>query len=210
MNAIDVFLATQQLRGAEPEITDGELYIVEYDSDHKFLSKTHISRHKIYGRIYKGIQGCCKSRIENPKWGFVCDTRCGGVCIPYLLSKVYDMIYNTPPSIAPVPPPITVVKPSSPKSSILEESLDELFEEDEETVAATAPTKIIATNPLDGAVMAFGKYKGRTFKDAFDLDKGYCLWCIESSAIKQFVEPHKKPLQNMILFVHYAKQKFTS
>jgi hypothetical protein len=206
MNTIDIFLATQ-LRGAEAEITDGELYIVEYDSAHKFLSKTHISKHRHYDRAFQGIKRCCDNRIKDPKNKFVCTC---GACTTYLLSKVYDMIYNVPSVPVTSIPIVSDVKPASPKVSILDEALDELFEEDEETVAAAAPTKTIATNPLDGAILSFGKYKGRTFKEVFDSDRSYCMWCIENSAIKQFVEPHKKPLQNMILFVYYAKQKFAA
>ncbi len=207
MNPIDVFLATTNLRTAEAEIKDGELYIVEYDSFRKFISKSHISRHRHYDRAYQGIKNCCDNRIKDPKNKFVCIC---GACQTYLLSKVYDMLYNTKPvSVTPTPE----IKSSRSETTILEETLDELFEEDKPTASAsttaTIAPPIIPANPLDGAVMAFGKYKDRTFKDVFDSDKGYCMWCIENSAIKQVSEPHKRPLENMVQFVTYAKQKFT-
>jgi hypothetical protein len=203
MNPIDVFLYTTTLKSdIKYVIEDGQLYLIEYDKTHTFQSKVHISSHRLYGTQYQRIKTCCDKRRDDPKMVFKCDRDCQ-VCIPYLLSKVYNYLYC---------PSILEKIPISPKSKLLEETLEEIFDEEATSASAAAPTAALSkhvSNPLDGAVVAFGKYKGRTFKDVFDLDKGYCMWCIENSSIKQFVEPHKKPLQNMVLFVSYVKQKFT-
>lgn len=200
MNPIDVFLSTTQLPlKIKPIIEDTQLYLVEFDDSKRLLSKTLIDSHRLYGRQYAKIVYCLKQREEKEKGDFkrfICQC---GECQSYLLSKVYNYLYY--------PPSTPEISPISPKSKMLEETLDEIF--DEEETATAAPTKP-SSNPLDGAVVTFGKYKGRTFKDVFESDKGYCMWCIENSSIKQFVEPHKKPLQNMILFVSYVKQKFTA
>lgn len=200
MNPIDVFLSTTILKpDIKPVIEDGQLYLTEYDKTHTFQSKVHISSHRMYRQQYEKIVYCFKEREKREKEDFkifIC--RCGA-CTSHLLSKVYNYLYYSPSP--------KEIAPSSPKSKMLEETLDEIF--DEEETATAAPSKP-STNPLDGAVVTFGKYKGRSFKDIFESDKGYCMWCIENSAIKQFVEPHKKPLQNMVLFVSYVKQKFTA
>jgi hypothetical protein len=202
MNPIDVFLSTTTLKpDIKPVIEDGQLYLIEYDKTHTFPSKVHISSHRLYGTQYQRIKKCCDKRSDNPKMVFICDRDCQ-ICIPYLLSKVYNYLYY--------PQSTPEIVPTSPKSKMLEETLYEIFDEEETTTATAAPMLKSVSNPLDGAVITFGKHKGCTFKDVFESDKGYCMWCIENSSVKQFVEPHKKPLQNMVLFVSYVKQKFTA
>lgn len=199
MNINDVFLATfSPLKNSyhkelETEIIDNELYVIEHDASKRFVSKTHISAERHYSRQYERIKYCLTNREKTTSKTFICQC---GACTQYLLGKIYDSIYLTPTS-TPTSTPMPTLK-----TSILEETLDEIFE--------TSDTPTSKINPLDMAVLTFGKHKSKTFKDVFDTDKGYCIWCVENSAVRQFVEPHKKPLQNMVLFVSYIKQKFAT
>lgn len=103
-----------------------------------------------------------------------------GICSSVLLGKLYESLYS---------------KIQFNDNKILEEAFNE----------PQTPKK--SQNNYDSLTITFGKYKNKTFKEVFELDKAYCIWCIETTAIER---SQGKSMTQMALFVQYSKSKFSA
>ena len=94
----------------------------------------------------------------------------------------------------------------NPKSKVFDDAdldsmLDEFFSPPQSKPLET-PTTV-----YDEEQMPFGKYKGKSFKEIFESDKNYCLWCIESLAVEK--SKGGQHSSTMLNFVTYCKKQFT-
>lgn len=143
-------------------------------------------------RLFARIKNCINAR--SGKIGlFKCSC---GICSSYLMGKVYNQFFN--------------------KDKILDDVLDEMYNKPDQPAQAppvnlipqaaqpaAEPAPKSTTNEYDTILINFGKYKDKTFKEIFDIDKSYCLWCIESCAVEE--AKGNKPSFMMYQFVNYIK-----
>lgn len=157
--------------------------------------------------IYRHIDNCITARNNKPSPLFICSC---GVCSQYLMgimcSKMAaDTKLETDENI--LNGAMNEVFPTSLNGDLANnKSCDSVAAEKHDTSSQISNAcKKVGAHHLDGAIVGFGKNKDKTYKDVFDNDRGYCIWCIENCAIERSKHNHLN--QKMLMFVSYAKQK---
>lgn len=179
MNALDLFKSFFQTNNP-----GGELITINGRLMAKIRGCSSYEDVELQNKTYARIKQCVENRQKNKMALFVCSC---GVCTGYLMAQMYNNII--------------IPKPLDDDDSILNQALNEMKQE----IINEIPTKSSDNNPLDNVIIIFGKHKDKTYKYAFDNDREYCIWCIESLAI----ERHKgsRINDNMVAFVSYIKNK---
>lgn len=137
-------------------------------------------------RLFARIKGCINAR--SGKIGlFNCSC---GMCSSYLMGKLYNQLFN--------------------KDNILDDALNEMYGKPAQPAqpAQQSTQKTDIHSSQETTILKFGKYKDKSFKEVFDTDKPYCIWCIESCAADE--AKGNKPSFMMYHFVNYIKAKITS
>lgn len=133
--------------------------------------------------IFKNIKNCIEEREKTPLL-FHCFC---GHCSSVILGKLHNQLYDTPIKLS----PFSIDAPCLYEAR---RPIEEFIEEPKKEVFIPCFQKL-----------TFGKYKDRMFENIFEIDKPYCIWCIESEAIMR--AKGELPSPNMSHFVSYVKTR---
>ena len=215
-NLFKLSFETNKGRGESLTTIDNKLMISIKDDVNGSIHYLDIQSHRGYSRLYNSIKSCIDQRNKNNKPLFHCICN---ICNTYLMTQFYNIIIN---------------KKSD--ENILDETLNEMFpnnkSENINIIRQDIPTHTklpfdpnaisdpnalreikkafeISTNinPLDNMLITFGKHKDKTYKDTFNTDREYCMWCIESLAIER--SKGSRVNDKMVAFVGYIKQRIS-
>jgi hypothetical protein len=136
--------------------------------------------------VFKNIKNCIEEREKNPT---IFHCFCGH-CSSIILGKLHNQLYDTAIKLT----PFNIDAPCFFEAKRVVEEPEEFYEKPK-------PKKEVFIPCFQK--LTFGKYKDRMFQDVFEMDRPYCIWCIESEAIMR--AKGELPSPNMSLFVSYVK-----
>lgn len=158
-------------------------------------------------RLFGKIKYCIDQRNNKKSSLWTCQC---GICTNYLLSQLSELLHKKKddtvlddalnevfPNITPKNTNPTPVQPLSVIVDLnkLKNPIDNVSSEVKNP-----------QHPMDNMLINFGKHKDKTFKEVFDTDREYCIWCIESAAIER--GNSSKSGTMMTAFVTFVKDKF--
>ncbi len=178
-NLFKLWFETNKGRLEELVVINNKLMICLKNDCNNSVSYQDIEHSRPYSKIYNSIKNCVeqRNRLKTPLFKCIC-----GVCSNYLMTHIYNNLSNTK------------------SDDILNEIINDIFP----TNIEPKHVQQTISNPLDNMILTFGKHKDKHYKDIFNSDREYCIWCIESLAIER--SKGTRINDNMVAFVGYVKQ----
>jgi hypothetical protein len=215
-NLFELWFESNKSRGESLTTIDNKLMISIKNDINGSIQYLDILSHRHYSRLYNSVKSCIDQRNKNNKPLFHCICN---VCNTYLMTQLYNIIISKK-SDDNIPDETLNGMFSNNKSeniNIIRQDITKYTKLPFNPNAISDPNALREIkkaleinpniNPLDNMLITFGKHKDKTYRDAFNSDREYCIWCIESLAIER--SKGSKMNNDMVTFVGYIKQRIS-